>query len=303
MKKLKVILSFIVFTNALFAQNNFNELKADSLKNKGLLKNAINEYSIAYAKDPLNSQISYKYACALALDAQIDSAFHYLFIGVIGDTSVSPLNDPHFYYLLNDARWKQLEDTLISRIEKTGYNYPNKELSKELWRMKVIDQSFYYHLNVLEKNSMEPFLITALWELKNQLNHSNLKRLEQMVDSVGWLTKSMVGASGAVTAFLIVQHADLTTQKKYLPMIREAADKKEADWMTLALLIDRINVRENKPQIYGSQVSRNPDGTYFVNEVENPEYVNQRRAKIGLPPIEDYVSNWGIKWTIKQKTK
>lgn len=303
MNKLKLTLAFIALINVLFAQNNSHEFKADSLKNKGLLKEAINEFSKAHISNPLNKEISYKYSCVLALDSQIDSAFHYLFIALIGDTSATALNDPNFYYLLNDPRWGQLEDTLVSRIEKTGYNYPNKELSKELWRMKVIDQSFYYHLNILDKNSSEPFLTKAIWELKEQLNESNLNRLEQIVDSVGWLTKSKVGASGAVSAFLIIQHANLATQKKYLPMITEAANQGEADWMTLALLIDRINVREGKPQIYGSQVSRNTDGTFYVNEIENPEFVNQRRAKIGLPPIEEYISNWSIKWTVKQKTK
>ncbi len=302
MKK-PILLFFIVCTNGLLAQSNFHEFKADSLKNNGLLKDAISEYFKAYAKDKLNKQICYKYACALALDKQIDSAFHYLFIAIKGDTSVAPLNDSHFYYLIDDPRWGQLEDTLVSWMEKKGYNYPNKELSKELWRMKIIDQSFYYHLDVLEKKSSESFYITAIWELKDKLNQVNLKRLRQIIDSVGWVTKSMVGGKGAISAFLIIQHADLVTQKKYLPIIIKAADEGEADWMTLALLIDRINVREGKPQIYGSQVTRNTDGTYYVNEIENPEFVNQRRAKIGLPPIEDYVSNWGITWTVKQKTK
>lgn len=79
--------------------------------------------------------------------------------------------------------------------------------------------------------------------------------------------------------------------------------KKEAEWSSLALLIDRINMREGKPQIYGSQIRGSDDGTLVVYEIENPEYVNQRRQEVGLGRIEDYVAIWDLEWTIEQKEK
>ena len=83
----------------------------------------------------------------------------------------------------------------------------------------------------------------------------------------------------------------------------EAANNDEAQWSSLAMLMDRINMREGKPQIYGSQIRGNGDGNFEVYEIENPEYVNQRRAEVGLGPIEDYVKIWDIEWTIEQKAK
>ena len=90
-------------------------------------------------------------------------------------------------------------------------------------------------------------------------------------------------------------------QKKYLPLMKEAANNGEASWSSLALLIDRVNLREGKEQIYGSQIYRHKDGSYYVKDLKEPEYVNQRRKEVGLGAIEDYVGRWGIEWTIEQK--
>jgi hypothetical protein len=85
--------------------------------------------------------------------------------------------------------------------------------------------------------------------------------------------------------------------------MKEAADNGEANWSSLALLIDRVNLREGKEQIYGSQIYRNEDGSFYVKDLQEPESVNQRRKEVGLGPIEDYVGRWGIEWTIEQKEK
>ena len=68
--------------------------------------------------------------------------------------------------------------------------------------------------------------------------------------------------------------------------------------------LDCILMRKDQPQIYGSQVSYNPEtGEGSVFEIQDPEYVNQRRKAIGLGPIEDYLKKWDIEWTVPQKEK
>jgi len=295
MKKILII----SLTSLVSLQSSAQQTPADSLRDIGQLSAAIEQYSIQYKKDSTNKDNTYNYACALALSEQVGLAFHYLNIALIGDTTARPLNDPDFYFLLDDPRWVDLENEMVKRIQEAFFTYKYPELAKELWRMKIKDQAFYYHEDLAENKLFN----SAIWELKRKLNEQNLERLEEIIEEYGWPKQSEVGGMAAGTVFLVIQHADLETQKKYLPIMTEAANNNEAQWSSLAMLIDRINMREGKPQIYGSQIRGNDDGTMEVYEIENPEYVNQRRAEVGLGPIEDYVKIWDIEWTIEQKTK
>lgn len=72
----------------------------------------------------------------------------------------------------------------------------------------------------------------------------------------------------------------------------------------MALLEDRINVRNGRPQVYGSQFKYNHEnGKSQFYEIVDPEYVNQRRKEVGLYPIEDDVKRLGIEWNIEQKKR
>ncbi|MDX1684089.1 MAG: DUF6624 domain-containing protein [Saprospiraceae bacterium] len=282
----------------------YEKSKADSLRESGDLKLAIEEYHKLYLEDPDNNTNTYNYACALALDQQIDSAFHYVRIATAEDTSVQALNDPDFYFLIDDERWSELEDELVERVEAKYGEYPDLPLSKELWKMKIKDQAFYYHIRIAnEKVGRESPLVSAIWELKRKLNDNNLKRIEEIIETHGWPKSSVVKGSAANAVFLVIQHADIETQKKYLPLMKEAANNGEASWSALALLIDRVNLREGRQQIYGSQIYMNEDGSYYVKDLKEPEYVNQRRKEVGLGPIQEYVQRWGIEWDIEQKEK
>ncbi len=70
----------------------------------------------------------------------------------------------------------------------------------------------------------------------------------------------------------------------------------------LALLEDRIQMRNGMPQTYGSQITSDENGKQIVYQIKDPQYVNQRRREVGLGPIEDYLKRWGIDWTIEQKS-
>ena len=304
MKQTILALTFgiLIFGNAI--SQPFEKSKADSLRDAGNLKLAIEEYAKLYEQDSTNGNNTYNYAAALALDRQIDTAFHFLNIATDKDTSVQVLNDPDFYFLIGDDRWSKLQDKIINRVEAKYGKYQDVELSKELWTMQIKDQAFYYHIDVAERTvGRESPIISALGELKKIINDQNLNRIIEIIDAQGWPKKCVVEGSAATMVFLIIQHSDIEIQKKYLPLMKEAANNGEADWSLLALLIDRVNIREGKKQIYGSQITRNEDGSFSVKDLQDPEYVNQRRKEVGLEPIEEYVSRWGIKWTIEQKEK
>lgn len=129
----------------------------------------------------------------------------------------------------------------------------------------------------------------------NYIDSCNLVQIERLVLKYGWPGKSFVGARGNNTVFLVIQHAELPIQEKYLPMLQKSVDIGESRPSDLALLQDRILMRQEKKQIYGSQVIINQTtGAPEFHPIEDEKNVNSRRKKVGLEPIEEYAKHFGI---------
>jgi len=127
------------------------------------------------------------------------------------------------------------------------------------------------------------------WRIRAK-HPTNQSRLATIIDSHGWPKSSVVGSMAASAAWAVVQHADLEYQNKYLPLIRSAAADGEARKSNLALLEDRIELREGRPQVYGTQVdTRNGVDLFPVQDVAN---LDKRRAEVGLEPICTYLDRF-----------
>ena len=80
-------------------------------------------------------------------------------------------------------------------------------------------------------------------------------------------------------------------------MMREAVEKGNASSRSLALLEDRVALRQGGRQLYGSQVGRDQEtGEYYVLPLDDPMNVDKRRAEMGLGLLQDYEGRWGITW-------
>jgi hypothetical protein len=125
---------------------------------------------------------------------------------------------------------------------------------------------------------------------QNDLDNKNQQRLDEIVKEYGWPKRSVFGEEASGVAFLIVQHAELDYQKKYLPMIKEAAGQKEARQSDLAMLEDRILTREGKKQIYGTQLRLNQTTQRMeLYPIEDEGNVDTRRSAVGLEPLAQYL--------------
>jgi hypothetical protein len=132
----------------------------------------------------------------------------------------------------------------------------------------------------------------------------NLIKVKAIIDKFGWLGPDVIGDEGNSTLILVVQHSDINTQEKYLPLMREAVKNGKAKASSLALLVDRVALRQGKNQIYGSQVVWDmKTNEYYVMPLEDPENVDVRRSQVGLPPLSVYLSNWQLKWDINKYKK
>jgi len=132
----------------------------------------------------------------------------------------------------------------------------------------------------------------ALLAEMDSIDTANLARVVEIVDADGWPTPEAVGADGVNAAFLIVQHADLGTQERMLPLVEAAYEAGDLPGQSYALLLDRVRVRRGEPQVYGTQTTPPgewEDGTPGILPTVDDATLDARRAEVGLPPIAEYI--------------
>jgi hypothetical protein len=174
----------------------------------------------------------------------------------------------------------------------------DKPLQAELRAMLEEDQKYRSQIDHVEKayggNSPQ---MRDLWKTIDQKDVENQAKVKAILDHRRWLGPDVVGNDGNSALFLVIQHADLKTQEKYLPMLREAVKEKKARGSQLAL-------REGRHQTYGSQLRSNPKtGKYYVRPLDDPDNVDSRRAAVGLQPLAQYVKHWNIAWDVAEYKK
>lgn len=167
------------------------------------------------------------------------------------------------------------------------------------------DQKYRNQIGGIEKNhGRDSDEIKAHWDLINRTDSINLIKVKTILDQQGWLGPDAIGTKGNSALFLVIQHADIETQLQYLPMMRAAVKTGDAQASSLALLEDRVALRQGRRQIYGSQIARDQEtGDYYVSPLDDPDSVDERRAEVGLGPLEAYLDLWDIKWDVDTHVK
>ena len=129
---------------------------------------------------------------------------------------------------------------------------------------------------------------------RSMIDSSNLAQVEALIAKYGWMGKSKIGTMGNYTLWLVIQHADLATQEKYLPMLEKSVAESESRASELAYLKDRVLMRQGKKQIYGTQVVPSGNGMQEFWPIEDMTNVDKRRAEVGLEPIEQYAKKFNM---------
>lgn len=185
----------------------------------------------------------------------------------------------------------------------------NKALEKELLEMGEEDQKYRaeWQAKITKMpassriNPSDPSM--ALMKKQEEVDKKNLRRLNEIIKQYGWPGRSLVGERASQAAFLILQHADLSHQQRYLLMLKEAASKGEAMPSDVAMLEDRVLVGEGKEQIYGTQVHFGPEteGRWELYPILDEQKVDERRAAVGLPPLAEYLKVFGVEYRPPKK--
>ena len=117
-----------------------------------------------------------------------------------------------------------------------------------------------------------------------------------LLDVHGWPESSKVSSEGATAVFVVVQHAPLAVQERYLPVMRAAVEAGEADAGLFVLLADRV--RNGDPQLYGTQCWHDPESGERVSfPIEDG--IDPRLETLGQGSFREAVEAQGQTWPVR----
>jgi hypothetical protein len=324
--KNSIVLSFFLFLvyssaaqQAPIPQDYFDRIKeAESLFAAKKYALSAQRYTEAFKAGFWKGYLPDRYhaAQAWAMSGSPDSAFFQL------ERIVSKLHYADYEEIANDANFKSLhtDPRWLPLLEKVHQN--EREGGNELNPFAAapnpadplamqLDQIYQQNLQnqrireeVANKYGEGSIEMARHKELMALLQQSQLLQVKTILDQYGWVGKSRVGERGMTVLFEAIQHADLVTQEHYLPSLRVALKEGNARAGELSLLEDKVAMAKGKRQIYGTLFGRDTEsGQFYVMPLEDPDHVDERRAKIGLLPLENYLLHWNIKWDVAQYKK
>ena len=261
-------------------------------------KTSLALWNKAFERHPGYASDYYNAACTAALAGKREIAFDYLEQAVsTGWEDIAWLQqDSDLARLKESPKWTTFIDA-IPALQKEYVTSLNLELKNQLENLRMQDQT----IRLLLPDAAKRFGRESAeykW-FRNELMPRNdsivLDALITILDKHQWPGIAEVGELANQTIWLVIQHAPLKIQKKYVPLLEKSVTQGESKARYLAFLQDRILMREDQKQRYGTQSlwdsTREQD---VIWPVLNPQQINQRRKEVGLAPIEVYAKNNGF---------
>lgn len=269
---------------------------ADSLRAAGAFHLAVERYSeaLALSQDSTANQLQYSIASTYALSGQApDSAFAFLEKSEGGE-GIAVLYDPDFFFLTKDPRWLTLESEKLDQLGKQMGPDFDRSYARDLLRSRMNEWGYRWHIMYgFRTYGPDAPVLTALAHAMQENHAENEALILGLLDEKGWPANSIVGEAAAYAAGNIVNHGDLATRQRYLPMIEAACEAGEADWNDYAQILDRTELELGRPQIYGTQMEQNPQtGLFEPRPMLAPSEVDARRAAKGMEPLQDQLDRF-----------
>lgn len=158
------------------------------------------------------------------------------------------------------------------------------------------DQQIRQELIILQRafiTEQRAELVDSIMMLSEAMDSiDNLNRC--IVDSLlreGW--PEGLSENSSNTLWLVIDHADVDYQERYLPLIEQQVERGTISASDYATLADRIDVRRQRPQRYGTQTGytqRNDQFFCYVYPVANVESLDSLRLSVGLDSMHIYLA-------------
>jgi len=132
-------------------------------------------------------------------------------------------------------------------------------------------------------------LTEALGREMIALDATHTRRLLEIFKVHGFPGIELVGKDGVQAVLILVLHSpSIELQKQSLSYLTKAWRRREVPPEAVAGMTDTLRHRQGKPQIYGTRFEI-VDGKLVLGKIKDPARLHQRRAKLGLMPMSEYV--------------
>jgi hypothetical protein len=318
MKKIALLI-FLLQSSAFSSFSQFNSKSTDSLLIEAKKLYFSNNYKVAlplfsefFSQKPkyVNSNTYYFVANSWLHQKNDDSTIIYY---------KKFVDKSHFSYyneLVRDSAWIHLNkykawNKILIQIKKNQKRRlktfaKNADIMTRLTQVMNDDQNNRSLLDVyIEVQGRESHQVDSLWKLIGYTDSINIIYVTQLLDKhKAWYGGNEVGYENSATLFLVIQHADVKTQEKYYPIMKQAVLDEKLDAGSLALLEDRINIFNGRKQVYGSQIGYDETTkTNYLLPVEDPDNLNFRRELVELGMIESYLEYFSLVWDLEAYKK
>ena len=239
--------------------------------------------------NPFYSTITYRLACNYAIKKQTDSCMLFIdfYLNHIerktGITAI--LSSPEINANMKSEAWVRMRDSMIKELETDSIAKLNIPLFLQLLQYESEDQNARWTgISSVKKGKYKADFIDTL-------NLKHLKFIDSLLAQRVELSKVTVGQAGMHAIFLFIQHCqDRERQERYATQILNWVNSNDIKKEDYAIYIDRIRVRQNKAQVYGSQYWVDKENNKLVlYPVENISELNKNRKLIGLQSIQLYL--------------
>jgi len=126
---------------------------------------------------------------------------------------------------------------------------------------------------------------SAAWDAA--VDEAHQRRLEEIIDCIGWPTIALVGAEASNAAWLIAQHGPNLEFMEHCLELMLRLPTNSVHPANIAYLEDRVLMRHDEPQVYGTQFLGSGDDLH-VYPIQDPERADECRASVGLGPFAEY---------------
>lgn len=170
---------------------------------------------------------------------------------------------------------------------------PAKDDAERLVRLGRLDQSGRRGLGQVDFAKAPEAERQAAFQVMRDaiaaVDDETLPQVLAMVPPEGWFLKSRYGEAASRAAFHVIQHSDPDQWRRFVPILGSFAAKGEVNGQDYALMYDRLEMNEGRPQRYGSQFTC-VAGKNQLHTLEDPARVDEFRRGMGLPPLAEYVA-------------
>lgn len=173
---------------------------------------------------------------------------------------------------------------------------PDADLKTRFASVYVLDQAPRTAISDIMRSSMsvedKAEARAALRPIMEDQDRKNLQIVLDHLPPEGWYLRSRYGDEVATTAFYVVQHSDVETWRRFVPVLEPLVAQGEVAGPAYALMYDRLALSEQRPQRYGSQVACE-NGRWVALYLEDPDNVDERRRAMSFPDTyAEYVAGF-----------